>query len=126
MARHKIDLNDLDPGIRDAVLLLWKGGYKTFTSCEGGRGHSFRHETIGLELDGDYRSFEKRLVRFLQANSIEQVTISLVTDYPDGKQCVYLSGLDLLSAKKRKSVIETSKRRDRRLLRQMREEGIIE
>ena len=51
MAHGKPNPSDLDPGIRDAVLLLQKAGFKTFTSCEGGRGHSFRHETIGLVLD---------------------------------------------------------------------------
>ena len=103
MARRKIDL---DPGIRDAVLLLQKAGYKTFTSCEGGCGHSFRHETIGLELDGDYRFFQKKLVGFLRSNGIENFTISLVTDYPKGKSFVYLEGLDILSAAKKKKVIE--------------------
>ena len=87
MARSKIDL---DPGIRDAVILLWKGGFKTFTSCEGGKGHSFRHGTIGLELDSDYRSFQKKLVKFLRSQGMEQFTVSLVTDYPAEKSVVYL------------------------------------
>lgn len=120
MARSKIDL---DPGIRDAVLLLWKAGFKTFTSCEGGKGHSFRHGTIGLELDGDYRTFQKKLVKFLRSQGMKNFTISLVTDYPAGKSYVYLEGLDLLSADKRKKVIQVAKRRDRKLRRQMRELG---
>jgi hypothetical protein len=110
---------DLDPGIWDAVLLLQKAGFKTFTSCEGGKGHSFRHETIGLELDGDYRSFQKRLVRFLRSQGMETFTVSLVTDYPAGKSMVYLEGLDLLSADKKKTVIESVKRRERKLRRQI-------
>ena len=125
MAYHMIDL---DPGIRDAVLLLQKAGFSTFTSCEGGRGHSFRHEIIGLELDGDYRSFHKRLVKFLRSQGMECFQINLFTDYhpnhPEGMSCVYLEGLDLLSPDKKKKVIEAVKQKDRTLRRQMRELGI--
>ena len=110
-----IDPRDLDEGICDAVLLLNEAGFKTFTSCEGGWGHSFRHETIGLELDGDYRFFQKKLVGFLRSNGIENFTISLVTDYPKGRSFVYLEGLDILSADKKKRVIEAVRRKERRL-----------
>jgi hypothetical protein len=119
MARSKLDTTDLDPGIRDAVLLLREAGFKTFTSCEGGRGHSFRHETIGLELDGDYRSFQKKLVQFLRSQGMANFTVSLVTDYPAGKSCVYVEGLDLLSADKKKKVIEGVRRKERRLRRKL-------
>ena len=106
MAHSKLDLNDIDPGIRDAVVLLRSAGFKTFTSCEGGKGHSFRHETIGLELDGDYRSFHKRLVKFLRSQGMRCFQVNLFTDYhpshPEGKSCVYLEGLDLLSPEKKK------------------------
>lgn len=110
-----IDPSDLDPGIRDSVLLLRKAGFKTFTSCEGGKGHSFRHGTVGLELDGDYRSFQKKLIRFLRSQGMENFTISLVTDYPAGKSHVYLEGLDLLSSDKKRKVIQSVKRKERRL-----------
>jgi hypothetical protein len=114
MARRAIDL---DPGIRDAVLLLWKAGFKTFTSCEGGKGHSFRHETIGLELEGNYGVFRKRLVAFLRSQGIENFTVSLVTDYPADKSYVYLEGLDLLSEEKRRKVIKSVKRMEQTLRR---------
>ena len=52
MLKHDTDPSDFDDGVRDAVVLLWKGGFRTFTSCEGGRGHSFQHETIGLKSKG--------------------------------------------------------------------------
>ena len=123
-----IDLNDLDEGIRDTVLLLRQGGFKTFTSCEGGRGHSFQHETIGMELKGTYAAFHQRLIRFLRSHGMESFTISLVTDYspsyPDGKSHVYLAGLDILSERKRKQVIESSRRRDRKLRRRLEGLGI--
>ena len=128
MAHGKPNPRRLDPGIRDAVLLLQKAGFKTFTSCEGGRGHSFRHETIGLELDRDYRSFHKRLVKFLRSQGMRCFQVNLVTDYhpdyPEGKRYVYLEGFDLLSADKRKRVEEAVKRKDRKLRRMMLELGI--
>jgi hypothetical protein len=51
-ARPPCNPKHLDPGIRDAVLLLRNAEFRTFTSCKGGKGHSFQHETIGLELEG--------------------------------------------------------------------------
>ena len=122
--------NYLDEGIRDAVLLLNEGGFQTFTSCEGGRGHAFQHETIGIELNGPFSAFEKRLVHFLRSNGMMQFSISLWTDYsvehPKGKRMVYLSGLDILSERKKKQVLESAKRKDRRLRRHLREMGIDE
>lgn len=124
MVRHRVDPRNLDEGIRNAVVLLWKGGFRTFTSCEGGRGHSFQHETIGLELEGNYAAFQRRLVRFLRSHGMESFTISLVSDYhpdhPQGKRWVYLEGLDILSEEKRGRVVEAVKRRERRLRRQAR------
>lgn len=124
MPRYKLDPRDFDDGIRDAVLLLWKAGFKTFTSCEGGMGHSFWHGTIGLELEGNFRDFQRRVVAFLRSKGIEQFTISLVTDYPAGKSCVYLEGLDLLSSEKRRKVIEAVKRKERRLRRELGHLGV--
>jgi hypothetical protein len=120
---NTINPDRLDHGIRDAVVLLQRGGFRTFTSCEGGRGHAFQYETIGIELDGNYSTFQQRLVRFLRSHGIEHFTISLVTDYhpdyPEGKQCVYLGGLDILSETKRKQVIDTAKRREWLLRREL-------
>ena len=83
--------------------------------------------TIGLELDGHNPTFQRKLVGFLRSQGMQNFTINLVTDfqpdYPEGKRCVYLEGLDLLSEDKRKQVLETSKRRDRRLRRQLEEMG---
>ena len=45
-------MTDLDDGICEIVLLLRKAGFKTFTSCEGGRGHPFREPTVGLSAYG--------------------------------------------------------------------------
>jgi hypothetical protein len=128
MPAGRFNPKDLDDGIRDTVLLLWKAGFKTFTSCEGGRGHSFRHETIGLELEGKYPSFHKRIVRFLRSQRMQNFTVSLVTDYspdhPAGKSRVYVEGLDLLSEDKRRRVLQSVHRRERRLRRQLRELGL--
>jgi hypothetical protein len=125
---NTINPNDLDDGIRDSVVLLQQGGFRTFTSCEGGRGHSFQHATIGLQLEGEYPTFQRKLVEFLRSQGMQNFTISLVTDfhpdYPEGKNSVYVEGLDLLSEDKRKQVIESSKQRDRKLRRDLRELGI--
>ena len=115
-----INPRNLDNGIRDAVLLLHQGGFRTFTSCEGGRGHSFQEATIGLVIEGLSSTFRKKLVRFLRSHGMEHFTINLITDYhreyPEGKQYVYLNGLDLLSPEKRRRVIESIRRRERRLM----------
>ena len=128
MKNPDISLADLDDGIRDTVVLLWKAGFRTFTSCEGGKGHSFRYGTIGLELGGDYFKFQKKLVRILRSHGMENFTISFVTDfhpdYPEGKNCVYVEGLDLLSEDKKRRVIRSDNRRERRLRRQCFEEGL--
>lgn len=45
----------LDPGIRDAVLLLRDDGVETFESCQGGPGHNYPVPTIrfhGGQADG--------------------------------------------------------------------------
>ncbi|MFC1597633.1 hypothetical protein ACFL5Q_06830 [Planctomycetota bacterium] len=92
MSGYDINPSDLDDGIRDTVVLLQQGGFRTFTSCEGGRGHALQHGTIGIELEGAYSTFQKRLVRFLRSQGMAHFTISLVTDYyPDHlerKNCV--------------------------------------
>lgn len=50
-----IDLiESLDPGIKDAVILLNKYGFKTWESCQGGEGHCFPEPTVrffGEEFD---------------------------------------------------------------------------
>lgn len=128
MPDEDIDPRELDDGIRDTVVLLWKAGFKTFTSCEGGKGHSFRHETIGLELEGDSPKFQKRLVEFLRSQEKRCFSISFHTDYdpkhPEGKSYVCLEGLDILSEEKKKRVLESIKRKERRLRCQLHEMGI--
>jgi len=118
----------LDDGIRDTVMLLRDAGFKTFTSCQGGRGHAFQYETIGLVLEGRYPDFEKRLARFLHAQGMQNFSISLTTDFhpdcPKGKRCVYLSGLDILSLDGKRRAIEIAKRKGRQALRQLRERGL--
>ena len=112
-----------DEGIRDTVTLLNKGGFRTFTSCEGGRGHSFQHATIGIELDDGFPAFKRRLVKFLRSQGMASFSIIFRTDYhetyPDGRSMVYLEGLDILSEGKRKRVLEAIKRKERRLRRQL-------
>jgi len=47
-------VKNLDDGIKDAVILLNKFGFKTFESCQGGKGHCYDVPTIrffGDEFD---------------------------------------------------------------------------
>lgn len=46
--RRKFDINNIDDGIRDAVLYFKQAGFNTFTSCEGGEGHCFKLPTVGI------------------------------------------------------------------------------
>jgi hypothetical protein len=128
MPRNKLNPAVLDPGIRDSVLLLRKAGFKTFTSCEGGKGHAFQRGTIGLELEGTFPSFQKKLLAFLRSHGMECFQISLHTSYhpnfPKGRICVYVEGSDLLPPEKKRTVMATMKRRERRLRQLMRELGI--
>ena len=114
-------LRCLDPGIRDIVVVLNKAGFRTFTSCEGGRGHAFRHATIGFELNEPYPTFQKRLVTFMRSQGVLNFSLSLVTNYPDLDSYVYIESLDLLSPDKKRKAILGIKRKERRLLRQIRE-----
>ena len=113
----------LDDGIRDSVKMLRKAGYKTFTSCEGGRGHAFRHPTIGLKFVGDYIRFRDRLAQFLKSQGCHAFEISRITcyhpSYRKPKEWVYVEGIDLLSPEKRKRALAALRRRDRRLLREL-------
>lgn len=123
-------LDTLDDGIREIVVLLRKARYKTFTSCEGGRGHPFREPTVGLKLDGDYFQFRDRLVQFLHAHGRRFFEITLVSsyhqNYPQGKHYVYLVGYDIASAEKRKKLDRSIKERERRLTQRLERDGMGE
>lgn len=118
------DPDTLDDGIREIVLLLRKAGYRTFTSCEGGRGHPFRDPTVGLKFKGDYFQVRDRLVQFLQAHDRRSFEITLVSSYPKGKHYVYLTGFDIASAEKRKKIGRSIKQRERRLTQRLKREGL--
>jgi hypothetical protein len=117
----RFDPTELDAGIRDSVQMLRKAGYKTITSCEGGRGHTFRHPTIGLKFMGDYFAFRDRLAQFLKSQGCRTFEISLITcyhpSYRKAKEVVYVEGTDLLSPEKRKRALAAIRRREARLLR---------
>lgn len=116
----KLDSHTLDDGIRETVLLLRKAGYKTFTSCEGGKGHAFQEPTIGLRVKGDYFTFRDRLVKFLHSEGRRFFEIILVSSYhqkhPKGKHYVYLQGFDIASAEIRKKLRRSSRQKERRTI----------
>ena len=41
-----LDIENLDPGIKNIVKLLNDNEIKTFESCEGGNGHAFSEPTV--------------------------------------------------------------------------------
>lgn len=43
---NEAGVRKVDPGIAQAVRVLWENGVETFESCEGGRGHSFAEPTV--------------------------------------------------------------------------------
>jgi len=114
------DPKTLDDGIREIVLLLRKAGFKTFTSCEGGRGHPFQEPTVGLKLEGNYFRFRNRLVKFLHFHDRHFFEVTFVSSYhnnhPKGKHYVYIEGFDIASPEKRKKVMKSIKQRERKLI----------
>jgi hypothetical protein len=120
-----LDLHMLDAGIQEIVLLLRQAGYKTFTSCEGGRGHAFREPTVGLNFKGDYFAFRDRLVEFLHAHGRRFFEVVLVSSYPKGKHYVYLQGFDIASTETRKKMERTMKQQRRRLIERLERKGLL-
>ncbi len=73
------DLEMIDEGIRERVVLLRNAGYQTFTSCQGGEGHCFKEPTIGIMLPKlkEFMSWRSELMEFLFANKLNPFTIEL-------------------------------------------------
>jgi hypothetical protein len=81
---HPVDWDDLalpcreeelDPGIRLAVVVLCAGNIETFQSCEGGPGHSFAEPTVefhGSEGEG-YRALAWALSYGLPVSEVRRV-----------------------------------------------------
>lgn len=65
----------LDPGIRDAVLILRGGGIETFESCDGGGGHSFLEPTVRFHGDSwaGYKAFAVAMENGLPVNELRRV-----------------------------------------------------
>ena len=119
----RLDPDTLDDGIREIVLLLRKAGYKTFTSCEGGKGHAFQEPTIGLRFKGDYFRFRDHMVKFLHSQGRWFFEVLLVNSYdrksPQGRHYVYLQGFDIASPERRKRLSRSSKQKERRTIRRL-------
>ena len=68
-------LNHLDPGIKDAVILLRKHGVETVESCEGGSGHAYLEPTVrfaGGKAEG-YRALSIALQLGLKVAELRRV-----------------------------------------------------
>jgi len=58
MDDHEFDITQVDVEIRPVVTLLREAGFKTFTSCSGGKGHCFNKPIVRFhseDLDEDSR-----------------------------------------------------------------------
>jgi len=66
---------DLDPGIRQAVLVLRSAGVETFESCGGGAGHAFPDPTIKFHGGAwaGYRAFAVAMAYGLPVLRMQQV-----------------------------------------------------
>lgn len=64
----------LDPGIRDAVLILRSAGVETFESCEASPGHSFAEPTIRFHGDtwAGFRAFAVAMENGLAVASLRR------------------------------------------------------
>jgi len=72
MESIKIDFENLDRGIRPAVELLIQNGFKTFESCQGGRGHAYYSPTVRFHGD------ETELLRAYEICEASNMAISCV------------------------------------------------
>jgi hypothetical protein len=70
----EVDL-PIDPGIREAVLILRRAGIETFESCEGGAGHAFDVPTIRFNGDAwaGYKAFGVAMENGLPVECIQRV-----------------------------------------------------
>lgn len=70
-----IDVDALDPGVRDFVAVLRTEGVDTFESCEGGPGHAYGEPTVrfhGNAFEG-YRVFAIAMNRGLPVAELRRV-----------------------------------------------------
>jgi hypothetical protein len=78
---------DVDPGIRPIVKLLNEAGFETFTSCQGGEGHSFFRPTVGIFVHGDYFEFREKFVEFLKPH-VGRFILNLKSDHGFSRSAV--------------------------------------
>jgi hypothetical protein len=62
-------LKVMDKEIIPYVQYLWDGGYETFTSCQGGKGHSFPKPIVGVSFGiapAEFGPFRDKLTEYLK------------------------------------------------------------
>jgi hypothetical protein len=69
----------MDAGIRDAVLILRRGGVETFESCEGGEGHAFPEPTVRFHGDAwaGYHAFSIAMQNGLRVSAIRHTYVAV-------------------------------------------------
>jgi hypothetical protein len=77
------DPAELDPLIRETVLLLRGAGFKTFSSCQGTKGHGYHLPTVRMNVDegASARQTRDRLIRFLADRQTTGFTVHCAYDY---------------------------------------------
>lgn len=75
----------LDPGIKDAVLILHNAGVETVESCQGGAGHAFPEPTVRFlgGKDEGYRALSVALKNNLKVIELRQVW-AVIDEEPTG------------------------------------------
>lgn len=65
----------MDKGIREAVLILRRGGVETFESCEGGPDHAFAEPTVRSDADAwaRYHAFAVAMQNGLRVAALRRV-----------------------------------------------------
>lgn len=88
------DYLNIEPGVKPFVDKLMQNGFYTFSSCDGGNGHSFRKRTIKIDVDqptigysipkyGEEKCFKRftKLCRFIESQKWTYCSVLLVRTY---------------------------------------------
>jgi len=82
MTELSMDIEGLDDGIRDIVLLLRQAGVETFASCQGGEGHAYPVPTV--RFNGE-RSEGFRALAWAMEHGLSVVALRRVWRVIDGE-----------------------------------------
>src|SRR5712692_4150402 len=92
-----MDDTQLDSGIKEIVLSLYKVGFRTYASCQGGKGHCFSLPIVRMLPDEGKTAAEThiRLLKFMINLGIVGYTISCAYEYPTSDGILGGESIDL-------------------------------